>query len=204
MNGPVSPAGASGYPLAIHWPGPLGTACENAPQVGKWMPGGSGVEAAIPGGFPPTRPPTHSTTRHQAQPRPGGQVDRVNTPPGNTSARRCRAVRTVHPPRSNRPPTTTPGRPTMTPLDITGRVLAVLAALALLTAAAVAVLLWRAVLPVILIAALAVTLGMVRTLALGGFAALAALRGLMLALDRAGTAVPTPRLRTARPSAHTR
>ncbi|MFD0492421.1 hypothetical protein ACFQ0O_41235 [Saccharopolyspora spinosporotrichia] len=45
----------------------------------------------------------------------------------------------------------------MTPLDITGRALAMLAALALLTAAAAAVVLWRAVLPVILIAALAVT-----------------------------------------------
>ncbi|MFD0492441.1 hypothetical protein ACFQ0O_41335 [Saccharopolyspora spinosporotrichia] len=58
----------------------------------------------------------------------------------------------------------------MTPLDITGRALAMLAALALLTAAAAAVVLWRAVLPVILIAALAVTSGMVRTLALGGCA----------------------------------
>ncbi|CAL99591.1 hypothetical protein A8924_0634 [Saccharopolyspora erythraea NRRL 2338] len=88
----------------------------------------------------------------------------------------------------------------MTPLDITGRALAMLAALALLTAAAAAVVLWRAVLPVILIAALAVTSGMVRTLALGGFAALAGLRGLMLALDRAGTAVPTPRLRRSPPA----
>ncbi|KAA5836012.1 hypothetical protein F1721_06595 [Saccharopolyspora hirsuta] len=80
-------------------------------------------------------------------------------------------------------------------LDILGRALAMLGVLAVLIAAAVAVVLWRAVLPVLAIGALAVASGMVRTVALAGFAALAGLRAAMLALDRAGAAIPTPRLR---------
>ncbi|CAL99592.1 unnamed protein product [Saccharopolyspora erythraea NRRL 2338] len=111
VNGPVSPAGASEYPLAIHLPGPLGATCANASPVGKWMPGGSGVDAPIQGGFPPTRPPTHSTTRHQPQPRPGGWVDLVDTPRGDAPARLCRGGPHRPPTRSNRPPSTTPGDP---------------------------------------------------------------------------------------------
>ncbi|MGI8310483.1 hypothetical protein [Saccharopolyspora hattusasensis] len=80
-------------------------------------------------------------------------------------------------------------------LEILGRVLAALAVIALLIVAAAAVMMWRAVLPALLIGALAVASGMARTLALAGFGALAGLRAAMLALDRAGAAVPAPRLR---------
>ncbi|SDY25669.1 hypothetical protein SAMN05216215_1022133 [Saccharopolyspora shandongensis] len=84
-------------------------------------------------------------------------------------------------------------------LEITGRVLAVLGVIAVLVIAAVAVVMWRAVLPALLIGTLAVASGMVRTLALAGFAVLAGLRAAMLALDRAGAAVPAPRLRRRAP-----
>ncbi len=83
----------------------------------------------------------------------------------------------------------------MTPLDMTGRLLVVaLAVLGVLLGVA-ALVTWRFVLPAAAIGAVAIGTGLLRTVALAGFLALAALRLLMNALETAGNAIPAPRLR---------
>ncbi|MEB3368063.1 hypothetical protein [Saccharopolyspora mangrovi] len=75
-----------------------------------------------------------------------------------------------------------------------------LATVAGVLAVAALVVTWRAVLPALLIGLLAISSGVVRTVALAGFLLIVVLRGLMLALDRAGAAVPAPRLRKGVPA----
>ncbi|MGW5642211.1 hypothetical protein ACWEV3_10995 [Saccharopolyspora sp. NPDC003752] len=67
--------------------------------------------------------------------------------------------------------------------------------LAVALLALVLVLTWRAVLPGVVIGAVAIATGLVRTVALGWFLGGAGLRALMLGLERLGELVPAPRLR---------
>ncbi|WP_263250600.1 hypothetical protein [Saccharopolyspora rosea] len=88
----------------------------------------------------------------------------------------------------------------MRPADLLLRPLAILAAAVVVALALAAVVLWRAVLPAVLITALALACGMARTLALGAFVVTGGLRAVMLALERAGHAIPAPRLRRRMPA----
>lgn len=83
----------------------------------------------------------------------------------------------------------------MTGFDIAGRLLAVTLTALVVLLVVTAIVTWRFVLPAAAISALAVGTGLLRTVALAGFLALAVLRLLMNALESAGEAVPAPGLR---------